>query len=197
MANTNNPRGFVPKSGNGTGAGEPIQNKYAPKGYTIASTYNTSLFTGDPVHVTGTADAEGRPVIAIASPGVVTGVFAGCEYTDSTGARIFSKRWPAGTVATDIIAYVYDDENTQFVIQVDGASGLAVGNVSAKADFVSGTGNSQTGISAYVLDSTTIASQDALLILGLDPVDGNVMGQYADALVIFREHRMRGTPTAV
>jgi hypothetical protein len=196
MANINNPLGFVPKK-HGSTEGEAPQNVFAPKGYSIASAYGTSLFCGDPVHITGTSDAEGRPNIAIASPGVVTGVFAGCEYTDSTGKKIYSKKWPASTVATNIVAMVWDHPQTQFSIQVDGASGLAVTDVGQKADFVAGTGNSQTGFSAYVLDSTTISTGDGLLILGLDPVDGNAMGQYANALVVFREHRMAGTYTAV
>ena len=37
------------------------------------------------------------------------GVFAGWHTLASDGSYVYSQYWPSGTVATDIVAYVYDD----------------------------------------------------------------------------------------
>jgi hypothetical protein len=192
MPNTNGPKGFTPKYLRGTA---PVTNVFAPIGYTIASGYGTSLFFGDPVKLSGTS-LLGRPDIVIQSTaGVVRGIFGGCEYTNAQGERIFSRYWPASTVATNIIAYVYDDPQTIFSIQADGA--FAVTDVGQKVDYASGTGNTSTGNSGYVLTSSNIGTGDALLILGLDPTEGNEQGSLADVLVLLREHELVGTYTAV
>lgn len=192
MPNTNAPKGLTPKYLRGTA---PVTNVYAPAGYTIASTYNTNIFFGDPVKSSGTS-LLGRPDIVIQStPGVFLGAFGGCEYTNAQGDRVYSRYWPANTVATNIIAYVYDDPQTIFSIQADGA--FAVTDVKNKVDYASGTGNTQTGNSGYVLQSSNIGTGDALLILGLDPTEGNEQGTFADVLVLIREHELAGTYTAV
>ena len=99
MANTNNPTGLRPiRHRNG---GKIVQNPYS-----IASAYATSLFKGDPVELTGTSMQIQR---AAADNPDNLGVFAGVEYTNADGKRVYSKYWPASTVATYIVAFVWDD----------------------------------------------------------------------------------------
>jgi len=192
MANTNSPFGFRPVKLRGT---DPQYNIFAPKGYSIASAYGTSIFSGDPVKSSGTASADGRPGIVIGTNGPIRGIFAGVTYTDANGDTQYRPYWLAATVATNIIAHVYDDPQTVFSVQASGA--FAVTDVGNKADFVSGSGSAATGISAYALDSTTIAAQDSLLILGADPVEGNEVGTYSKLHVLIREHELLSTYTAV
>lgn len=192
MANQDAAYGFRPVSLHGT---DPQFNVFAPQGYSIASAYGTTLNMGDPVKSSGTADAKGRPGIVIGTNGPILGSFGGCEYTDSvTGERKFSKHWPAATVATDIVANVYDHPETLFSVQASGD--VAATDISNKADFVSGTG--ANGISGYELDSSTIGSQDCLRIQCLDAsVPVNDFGANAKVLVKFKEHEHGATLTAV
>lgn len=194
MANTDAAYGFRPMY---TMKGKaPSTNNAASRGYAIASGYATSLFTGDPVKSVGSAAADGRPTIEIAPAGAVRGVFAGCEYTDASGSRVRSKYWPASTTATNVIAFVYDDPETVFSVQAD--EDIEVADFNNKADFVSGTGNTRTGLSAYELDSSNIGTGDALLIIGLDDtISPNDLASFAKVKVLFREHELGAALTAV
>ena len=199
MANVNAPSGFTPVGLNGNS--DVSFNTFARKGYSIASAYATDIFLGDPVKSTGTAAADSlgvRPGIELAVAGnTVRGVFMGCEYTNSDGERIFSQRWPASTVATDVIAHVADHPEIEFSIQAD--EDIVVGDIGAKADFVAGTGNTGTNLSGYMLDSSNITTGDGLIILGVDDrqLENNLGENYTRVIVRFREHELLGTPTAV
>lgn len=196
MANTNAAYGFRPAYLLGGFSGSNPINAAAPQGYSIASAYGTSIYSGDPVKLSGTADAKGRPGIVIGTNGPNRGVFAGVRYTNAQGERITSPYWPASTVATDIEVMVYDHPHQVFSVQASAA--IAATDIGQKADFVSGSGSAVSGQSGYQLDSTTIAAQDALLILGLDgTLVVNDFGTYAKALVLFREHELGATLTAV
>ena len=101
MANPNAAYGLIPvrhMSGN-----SPRANKY-----TITSGLAENIFTGDLVILT--ADGVITPHTATETNNI--GVFAGVAYTASDGSYVYSQYWPSGTVATDIVAYVYDDPYT-------------------------------------------------------------------------------------
>lgn len=86
--------------------------------YTIVSGYGTNLFRGAPVRLdTGNLGT----IIAAAATGVLLGVFAGCEYIDATGKPNVSSFWPASTVATNIVAWVWDDPYNTYEVQTDGS----------------------------------------------------------------------------
>lgn len=183
----------------GTG-GEAIRNAYAPRGYTILSTYGTALYRGMPVALGGTG-LLGRPDIITCDVNTYTiGIFDGVEYTDSNGVRQYRKSWVASTVGTDIIAYVYDHEDTIFAIQNDGdgVSGGSNGTVAVtafgnKADWTpttSSAGSHVTGLSSIELDTSNIGTGDALQILGL--AGDTTLGDWAIFEVIIREHAKRG-----
>jgi len=92
-----------------------------PKAYTIASAYAANIFSGDPVKLVdagtvqlGTSDGTRSGTV----DGILLlGIFAGCEYNDSTGKPTISPFWPSGTTGTNIVAYVYDDPETLFNAQ--------------------------------------------------------------------------------
>lgn len=165
----NAPNGLVPTN-NGNAA---VWNGQTTR-YPITATYNTAMFTGDPVTL-GTA---GTVIVAVASQSVL-GVLAGVEYQIS--ANVYTTRfpyWPGnpGVISgTAAYAYVIDDPRVRFTVQeasTAGASGTpltqaAVGN---NADIVLSTGNTQTGQSRAFMSNQTSATTllGMVKIVGLD-----------------------------
>lgn len=168
--------------------------KIQTNAYTIASGYATAIYKGDPVLVVTGGTIERNAAGNVRSQGV----FAGVEYTDSQGVRHFSKYWPASTVATDIVAHVYDDPMLIFAIQSD-ATGVALTELGACADWEIVAGSAATGISKTNLDaSAAIGSTTAgLRVLRLVPADDNAFGAYADVEVMFAEHALITTGAAI
>ena len=112
MANVNAPNGFVPLrhlTGGVIRASE----------YAIANSYAANIASGDLV----TLAADGT-VIRGTAGGTALGVFYGVEYIDNdTGDVKFRKVWNTGTTAKanePIKAYVYDDPNITYAVQVNG-----------------------------------------------------------------------------
>lgn len=198
MANADAAYGFRPVMNKG--GGTPVTDNFAPQGYSIASGYASTIALGDPVGSTGTASADGRPGIQLVStPGVILGVFGGCEYTNSLGERVFSHYWPASTAATNIIAHVYDDPDTIFSIQGD--EDIEAADFHNKVDYIHAA--SVNGVSRVELDSSNIGTGDALLILCRDDsvspndIASGSAGNFAKVLVMIREHEMLSAYTAV
>ena len=180
MANPNSPYGFKVvrhMSGNA-----PRANKY-----TITSGLAENIFTGDLCVLT----ADG--VITPHTAGEVNniGVFAGVSYTASDGEYIYSKYWPSGTVATDIVAYVYDDPYTVFRIQSAGTP--AQTDVGSNADVVAGTGSTTTGQSGFDLNGTMSNGTATCKIIGLWEDPSNSFAQYAQLEVLINEHILKQT----
>lgn len=197
MSATSAPFGFRPSYHN--------SGQMRPKAYTIASTYGTSIFAGDPVKLTdsgviqlGTSDGSRTGT----TDGIaLLGIFAGCEYKDSTGRPVVSPYWPASTTATDIIAYVYDDPETLFDVQYDNPSAgttvqTAVGEecdwTVASPGGATGTGLSNTKLTAIV------ATSGQFQITGFS---GNVNDALTDAYVVatvrINEHHYKAAVNSV
>jgi len=180
MANPNSPYGFKVvrhMSGNA-----PRANKY-----TITSGLAENIFTGDLCVLT--ADGVITPHTATEVNNI--GVFAGVSYTASDGEYIYSKYWPSGTVATDIVAYVYDDPYTVFRIQSAGTP--AQTDVGSNADVVAGTGSTTTGQSGFDLSGTMSNGTATCKIIGLWEDPSNSFAQYAQLEVLINEHILKQT----
>ena len=180
MANPNSPYGFKVvrhMSGNA-----PRANKY-----TIASGMAENIFTGDLVIIIDNG------VLTPHSAGEVNniGVFAGVSYTASDGEYIYSKYWPASTVATDIVAYVYDDPYTVFRIQSAGTP--AQTDIGSNADVVAGAGSTTTGQSGFDLNGTMSNGTATCKIIGLWEDPSNSFAQYAQLEVLINEHLLKAT----
>lgn len=166
----NGPNGLVPvNSGNGnTWNGQTTQ-------YAITATYNSAMFTGDPV----TLSTAGTVIVAVASQSVL-GVFVGCTYqVSSNKLAINFPYWPAnpGVVSgTQPYAYVIDDPRVRFTVQeasTSAASGtpLTQAVIGNNGNIVLSTGNSVSGISRAFLDNTTTATTllGMVKVVALDP----------------------------
>jgi len=168
--------------------------------YPVASGYGTSLFKGDPVTVL----PDGTLGIGVAGSSVV-GVFFGIQYTDAAGNIVNSPNWVASSTTRGSVtatAFVVDDPNVVFTIQESNGSGaagtpLALTDVGLNANFAVGTGSTATGNSGATLNNTTEADTSTLnlKILSLDPYPGNVIGNFANWLVVINNHRYRGGVT--
>ncbi len=179
MANINAPTGF-----------KPLDPNARQNAYTIATGEGTAINQGDPVKLTGTGVGALAGIVVAAAGDTVVGVFAGCTYQDSTGRPVFSLSWPASTTATNIIAYVYDDPTTLFVVQYSGT--FAVTDYGQKADFVAAVGT--LGVSGFYIAAT---GADGLRIRWLYNAPDNALGDYADIVVEFLEHSYTYPMTAV
>jgi hypothetical protein len=180
MANVNAPCGFRPVRK--LGGGEITMNTYS-----VAATYATAIYDGDPVEMTGT----GRQVqLAAADNSDNIGVFKGCSYKTASGEVVFSHHWPGVSDGkTDIKAYVIDDPDVIFEIQADACAESEIGVL---ADWNAGTGNSSTGMSgAYAtVTGVTATTGEPLRVMRLVDRPDNAYGAYAKIEVMFAEHAL-------
>ena len=153
--------------------------------YTIASGLAENIFTGDAVIII----ADG--VLTPHTAGEVNniGVFAGVSYTASDGSFVYSQYWPSGTVATDIIAYVYDDPYTVFKVQSAGTT--AQTNIGNCADLVAGAGSTLTGQSGFEMSGTMSNGTATCKILGVYESPDNALGTNAIMEVLINEHLLK------
>ena len=156
----------------------------------ISSAYNTDIYKFQPVALT-TAGVL-NPVTANNVDFI--GVFAGCEYTDSNGKRVVSDKWLANTVATDVIAYVWDDPGVIFEVQCDGSyAQTAVGDQVNITNFQNQIGS--TGLSAATVGTVVgVGVQGQWRVLGVSPRVDNAWG---DSYTIVRVMNARHQYVAV
>jgi len=147
MANTNAPFGFRQASGTG------VTPSYEQVEALIKSDYTTPIFFGDPVYPLDTGYIAGSSV----TPGSVqiAGIFVGCKYLSVSQKRtVWSNYWPGSDNNGAVTAYIVNDPNANFLVQVGGSSstGLTQADIGANVQFAYGSGNTANGISAaYVV----------------------------------------------
>ena len=101
----------------------------------IESGYGTALYFGAPVTLATTGF-----LVASTTNQDWLGCFCGVSFVDATQRAQVSSWWVAGTVATQIEAFVIDDPLVQYAIQATGS--LTAASVGDQADFVNpGAGN--------------------------------------------------------
>lgn len=136
----------------------------------IAAGYNTNLFYGDIVQlsggtlVAGSYSAASSPTTPIAG---TIGVFVGCEFTQPvTNQKQRSQYWPAGTLAQDAVAYVIDDPRTVFKAVVGSQATSTLSNTSSGLGYMN---PAFIGTNAYPLSGTagsTTTGDSALSVSG-------------------------------
>lgn len=167
--------------------------------YTIGASYATAIGYGDAV----TLNTDGTLNIGPAGTTDLIGIFAGVHYKDATGKPTYSKNWPgAVTGATDIVAYVYDDPENVYEVQVaSGGTGYVQTAIGAQANLVAGTVNAVTGQSTMALNSTLIAaaSQGQFRIVGFgsDGLYDASTNTFPTVLVQIAQHQFVANKTAI
>jgi hypothetical protein len=148
MANILTPFGF-----RHFGYAEGYAPSYGMSVRKIAAGNGTAIFRGDCV----TSLATGY--IAQSSPGStqIAGIFQGCEYlSTSQGIKIRSKFWPGSDATGDVLAFIIDQAQATFLVQVNGTPLLQNNGVGMNGQFAqTQAGNTTTGYSGQTLDTTT------------------------------------------
>lgn len=150
----------------------------------IASGYNTNIFFGDVVKLSGGTIVKDTGT-ATATP---IGVFMGCSYIDSVYGFTNRQMWTAGTAQqtnTTAYAFVCDDPYAVFQIQADGTVPYTA--IGQNAALVQGSGSTISGDSAVTLNHTTATTNTLPLrivdfVLGTTSTPGDA---FTDCLVIW------------
>jgi hypothetical protein len=178
MPNTNNPRGLVPLKQTESGyVNQGLETCY------VAAGDATPLYVGDPVTLSGSADAAG--VIGVTRAGVngpFKGVVAGFVPDGTTNMLGYR---PASTAA---YVLVHCDQDALFEVQADTA--LAAADIGLNASLVVGSGSAYSKVSGFKLDAATKATTATLgvKIVGLSQKPGNDFGAYNKVLVRLNQH---------
>jgi len=141
--------------------------------YPIATGYNTNLFNGDIVQLSGgtivatTMSAASSPATPVAG---TLGIFVGAEYTNSLSQPTRGQYWPANTVSNNAVGYVIDDPRVLFKAAVV-AQGTSLSNTASTIGYVNptfigtnmyaitgGTGSTITGDSAMAVSGAVVSS---------------------------------------
>lgn len=185
MANNNAPFGLKPLNLNGTtwsGQGKMIY---------IPASQGGNIFLGDPIVPLGGTDAFGVPAWGIATAGATNYV---------GGSFLGRSNGPAGSGITllqndfiyrpgSIVSYgfVCDDPDVLFTIQEDSVGGaipVTAGGY-GNGNLVAGAGSTATGLSGWMLQSSSVVSTiganptDQVQVLGLTRGPDNALGNYA------------------
>lgn len=178
-----------------------------PKAYVIASTYAANIFSGDPVKLTdngviqlGTSDGTRTGTTDGIS---LLGIFAGCQYLDSSGKPTISPYWPSGATGTEITAWVYDDPETLFDVQYTnpGTPGTTTVQtaVGEECDWVvaSPGGSTSTGLSTTQIGAIQATSgQFQITGFGYEITD-SLTDAYVVVSVRINEHHYKAAVNSV
>jgi hypothetical protein len=176
-----------------------MRTAYSPSGTirevagTIASGYNTDIYTGQPVKI-GT---NGTIEVAAAGERLI-GAFAGCQYLPSGAQRpVVSPSWPANTSATQIVCYYTSDPYLVYEIQADGPVSQA--EVGQQADFTNVANSNGLGYSTCTMDAATSAVTAAQLrVVGIATDINNAPGDaYTVVQVQIAQHQFVATENPV
>ena len=125
----------------------------------IASTYNTAIFNGDVVLVSGgTIRKSGVTSDSTTDKAnnATYGVFMGVQYVNSQQQTVQAQYYPGNSAATNAIAYVVMDPVAEFKVAVTFSgnstiSGTTIAAVGTNAALIQGTGSTTTGNSGVSL----------------------------------------------
>lgn len=119
----------------------------------IASTYNTAIFNGDIVLVTG-GNIRKSSVTTDATTdqanNATYGVFVGVQYVNSQGQTVQAQYYPGNAAASSAIAYIVDDSQAAFKVAVTFSGNTTVTTANASVvgtnlQIRQGTGSTITG----------------------------------------------------
>ena len=165
MANANKPSGLSPVQYLN---GAPWNGQ--ARLYSIAYDYNTALYIGDPVTLSGTSDTNGVAGIVLGTAGygnAIIGAIVGIGRYESLIANpnnLSQIYYPAnGDGNTNPwYAMVADDPNIIFEAQDTGTStAIAAGDIGNNINFAVGTPDTTTGFSTSTVAQSTIAKLQA------------------------------------
>lgn len=170
MANVDQPRGFWPVA-------HLLGGQIQMREYTV--TTGQTIYQGDPVMLVAAGTAQ---VIAATDDVKCTGIAA--EYVSDSASAGGKK------------IKVYDDPFIVFGVQSTTGQTPALTEVGASADMITyAAGSSTTKLS--IMELAAASAQTAMfLVIGKVEEPNNAWGEHVDLLVIFNEHRYKGSGAA-
>ena len=201
MPNSNAPRGLIPYRRSTDG--------YETGGlglYFVPSSYNQAIFVGDPVVPTGASDANGIPVVALATAGATNPILGPMVSIAPGGSNMavvgVTRDMPVYHVAsTSQYILVAHDPNELFWVQEDSlplsAGFIPVATAGMKnGNLIAGAGSTATGYSGWTLDSSSVVTAGPTLqvriMRGLQEEDNQLGANYAKWLVRINLHSLTG-----
>ncbi len=161
MANSNNPFGFR-YFGREEG-GSPTEGLTTRS---IASTYATAIYMGDPVLSLNT----GYIALPTVTTTQITGILTNLSYLNTAVGRniLGAPYWPTSAVGSNGVAGIADDPQALYLVQSNNTA-ITFADIGANIGWASGVGSTVTGLSAYSVDQSTIGTTAALpfRIIGL------------------------------
>lgn len=160
MPNPNTPRGLIPYRNSTDG--------YFTGGlglYFIPSSYPTALFIGDPVVPTGASDANGIPVVALATAGAgnyllgpIVSIAPGGNNMGVIGVTRDMQVYHVGSTSQYVL--VAHDPTWLFWVQENSIGGsIAMASAGMKnANLVAGAGSTITSYSGWQMASNSVAA---------------------------------------
>ena len=199
MANANTPRGLSPV-GTITGAAYNEQGRL----YAIANDASNTYAIGDVVKVAGGSDSNGVPYATkAATTDTPVGVIVGIRVSDP-GTSLVGTTLALNTIYLPLSSglryvYVVDDPSVIFQVESD-ATGVAAADV-FKNTGLTITANQTSLAQSSPLSSTVVAGASIkaigtsgslalpLQIIGLEQIENNAAGAYANVLVKWNKHQ--------
>ncbi|MBV5327098.1 MAG: hypothetical protein JZU65_05585 [Chlorobium sp.] len=187
VGNSNTPMGLRPVSTLGSaGYMGRIQT------FVALAADTTAIGIGDPVVMTGTADADGIPVVTRLTQAGTTAIVGAVVGVVPNPADLTLSYRKASTLMKVMV-----DTDPMTVYEIADSNGvqttcIAATDVGNNATLSLGTVDTTTGNGKTVL-GTTIGTTTTLnvKILGLSPKVGNAIGDYAKYLVLINNHQFR------
>lgn len=183
--NPDRPRGFTPLNRDGSEYSANVRTYHA-------DSTHTAIFVGDAV----VQEADGNINAATATSdilGVVTGVHVDRDIADTEHPGFL----PSNTEGDVYVAVARPD--LYFLIQEDSAGGaLASTSKGSTAKLVAGSGDTNTGRSAFEIDSSETGSGTVgnMLLVDIDDNPDNEQGTNADWIVTINRPQLGMLPSA-
>jgi hypothetical protein len=135
----------------------------------IASTYNTAIFNGDVVLVSGgTIRKSGVTTDSTTDKAnnATYGVFMGVQYVNSQQQTVQAQYYPGNSAVTNAIAYVVMDPVAEFKVAVTFSGNSTISSTTAaavgtNAALIQGTGSTTTGNSGVSLAAPAAGAGNA------------------------------------
>ena len=158
----------------------------------IASNNANAIYTGDTLKPISAGYFDVMTTTAAACGGVAAGFN---WVSKAAGGRVWRPYWPgtSADVLTDVSVKIEINPQSVFLVQAS-STAITQTQVGLNATFVSGSGNTYSGVSAFALDSTTISTLTTLpftIYRVLTTPDSDPTSAYNTVEVIFN----RLTPT--
>lgn len=153
----------------------------------------SNIFIGDPLLPLGTTDAFGVPNVGIATAGAtdrIVGSFLGNNNGPAgSGSTLLQSSAIYHVTSVAGYALITDDPEQCFSVMEDSVGGAIAATTGgyANGNLIAGAGGSvATGLSSWMLDSSTVATGNATFqvkVLGLDRGPDNALGNFARWIV--------------